>query len=201
MIPGHRNFFGAKLGKTLLNAVEALSPLQIHRGAGARTASSVERGNAVTAGFEAFNDALDRTMVSNGTLWRAMRKQPEPPQVSELFSKYFQGYTLPELAAERGIDSALMKGLGMGVASDVAERKFRQRVRVGTFAGIGAMVGSDFFFGEGNPISSTVSFGLRGAGHTAAGIGLGSVHPLAGSIYLGATAINALRPGDNWGPM
>lgn len=164
MIPGMRNFFGAKMGRSVLGAIGALSPLRIQHVAGDRISATIERTAAV-----------------NARAWRGMDPRPG---LSDLARSYFKGYTVPEMVS----------------GGDPATLRFRQRMRFGALAAIGAKVGSDFFLGEGNPISNTLSFGMRGAMHVGLAGAIGMRNPLLGSIYMGATAINALRGGDNLGP-
>ena len=180
MIPGHRNFFGSKIGRSILGAVKGLNPLGIHSASGLRV-----------------HDTIDRTIMANRQLLKML---PKKPTVAEMGAKYFQGYNVADLATEAGVADDIVKNIGLSTSS-AAERGFRQKVRVGTFAGLGAMTAGNWFLGDGNPLSSTLSFTARAAGHVAGGTALMGYHPLAGGAYLGATAINAFRGGDNWGPL
>lgn len=188
MIPGMRNFFRAsKLGTKILRTAEALSPLELHYGAGARAVeTTATRGLAGNA--DRVFARLSDTMGEIGSTWKSLRSRENPVTFSEMATKYLQGYNLDDIAA--------------GVTKASPAMRKRQAIRQVTLGAMGVYGGASLLLGESNPIRQTMDFGATAAVHTGIGAGLGGITGSPGVMYgyFGLAALNALRSGDNLGP-
>jgi len=109
---------------------------------------------------------------------------------SDHFKNYFAGRSLVLDSAENVGWGAINEGLGSA-----------RKLGWGAAAGVAgaSMMGIDPF-GITSGAKGAASLGIQGS----IGMGLyrmGGMSKLAGIGYLGATAINTFRRGDNWGPM
>ncbi len=169
-VPGMKNFFGKKLGGYVFNAFSHLSPQNIGSGA---IRNTIESAYAKSGMMGAGKVAMGRIVRGLSTAKKH----------GYTFGDWFTGLNIGEKAA------------------DVSEhlRHTRAAWRIGTgvtvgVAGLSSAMGSDNFLGV------TARSAIQLGGHTAIAGAIGSVSPWGGAAYAGVTALNALRPGDNFGP-
>jgi len=213
MLEGMRNFFqSGKVGATILKAFEALGPIEIHYGAGARALETTAMSGASSADpiFMRLGDTMKRT----GQAWSALRKSPNPMLFSEMVEQYFRGYNIDEMAAgihKRAFSSLPKVANGMkevvgdvfrtGLPNQALVNK-RMAMRQLTFGTLGVMGMSNLAFGSDNSLSRTLGF----AGQVGMNLGIGATigamsgQPLAMWGYYGLAGINVLRAGNNLGP-
>ena len=197
MIAGMRNFFGAgKLGNKILRTMEALSPIEIHYGTGARVLETT-----ATTGMAGSTDRvfalMSDTMEKFGKSWKSARGRADPVSFSELATSYLKGYNIDDIAA--GVHKAAFSGLSKPMQATINRRQAIRQVGLGA---LGVYGGASLLLGESNPIRQVGDFAATTAVHAGIGAGIGAMtgSPWGMYGYFGLAAVNMLREGDNFGP-
>lgn len=168
-VEGMRNFFGKKVGGFVSSAFAHLSPIGLH--------SQAEGAKIATSVAPSFADTLRSFRSRFGEV---MGSRQEPFRLSN----YFRGFNADEV---------------VGVVPE-AIRSRRQMTRLALPGLVGLGLGADVAFGSDNAISKMSRTAGSVALATMTGFGLRSV--AGGAVaagFGGLTAINAVRPGDQWG--
>jgi len=216
MVAGMRNFFrSGKLGSKILRTMEALSPIEIHYGAGARALETTTRTGMAGNADRVFALMSD-TMEKFGKSWKGARGGADPVGFAELATNYLKGYNLDEIAAGvhkrafsslpetvkgKGFTTTVGGALSQGLPTQQMINR-RQTIRQVGLGAMGVYGGASLLLGESNPIRQTMDFGATAAVHTGIGAGIGGLTGSRAGMYgyFGLAAVNALREGDNFGP-
>lgn len=169
-VAGMKNFFGSKLGGHVFNAFSHLSPMNIGTGA---IRGQINRAYATSGMMGAGKVAMKRIQRGLGTAKKH----------NYSFGDWFSGLNIGE-------DPTM-------IADGLRQTRAAWRIGVGATAGVAAV---SSVVAPGNPLDVTARSAIQLGGHTAIAGAIGSVSPWGGAAYAGVAALNALRPGNNFGP-
>lgn len=194
-----RDFFGKKLGRSILKTAGTLNPLDIARGEGAVKAARGGMSPGGAIGQSLFDD-ITRTYRETAKTWDAMKQAGNQPSMGQMASSYFKGYNLRHLAGELGTPGYVNRLNDPRMQAAISRRG---AIRTGVFGAIGVSAAGSMAFGQ-NFMSDTLNVGLTGGGHLTAAAMMhrygGTYGPMAAAGYAGWAGLNALRQGDNFGP-
>jgi hypothetical protein len=185
VLAGMSNFFGKKgLGTTILRGAQRLNPIDLSRGSAARAWQHIMANDVKHVNLH-YDDAR-RVFRGTAPKWSGTDK------LMQAAKGYWAGDNLSDMARNMG-----MGGLH---ATPAAARRQNMLARRAVLGAMGAYAGGNLLLGRDNSISNTAGAGLSVGLHGTIMGALGTRNPAAGMAYGAWAGLNALRPGNNFGP-